>query len=241
MRSAPTLLTQTRKGTSGASTEFLTIMSKIMKNWELPQAVLRKYVLPTFKRIFLVSLGSIVLTLALTVAAFATSYSQGEKIDLEVHNARLSTVLPLLEQKGKIRLMYGEEVDQLDKAVTLAVNDTPVLDVLEHVLRNTDLEFVALDGDLVVIKKWSIGKQAPVRGMVRNAAGDPLSGVSVVLKGTSVGGSTDDRGQFTIEAPADGTLVFTYIGYLALEVSVNGQSTLDITLQADEQELGEVV
>src|SRR5690606_12367395 len=160
---------------------------------------------------------------------------------LEVRDARLSTVLPLLEQKGKIRLMYGEEVDQLDQAITLAVSDTPVLEVLEHVLRNTDLEFVTLDGDLVVIKKRGTGQPTPVRGTVRNAEGSPLSGVSVAVKGTSTGGSTDDEGRFTIEAPANGVLVFTYIGYTAQEVTLNGQSTLDITLQADEQELGEVV
>src|SRR5690606_15688564 len=90
-------------------------------------------------------------------------------------------------------------------------------------------------------KKRRTGQPAMVRGTVRNAEGDPLSGVSVVLKGTAVGGSTDDQGQFTIEAPADGVLVFTYIGYTALEVALNGESTLEVTLQADEQELGEVV
>lgn len=212
-----------------------------MKNWELPKAVHSKYVLDDFKRILLVSLGSIVLTLALSAAVFAKGYSQGENIDLDVRDTRISSVLPMLEQKGKIRLMYGEDIAQLNNVVSLAVNDMPVLDVLEQILRNTDLEYVALEDDLVVIKKKDSGQPAPVRGTVRGADGTPLSGVSVSVKGTPGGGSTDDNGQFTIDAPADGTLVFSYIGYRSLEIPVNGQSSFEITLQADEQELGEVV
>lgn len=181
------------------------------------------------------------LTLAVTIAAFAKGYSQGEKIDLAVRNVRLSTVLPLLEQKGKIRLMYGEDIDQLDQPITIKVNDMPVLDVLETILRNTDLEFVALNADLVVIKKRNAGQQVHVRGTVRNAAGVPLSGVSIALQGTPSGGSTNEQGQFAIDAPTDGVLVFTYLGYTTLEVSIDGKTTLDVVLHADEQELGEVV
>ncbi len=212
-----------------------------MKNWELPQAILRKYILLGLKCFFLASLASIMLTLALTVAVFANSYPQNEKIDLEVNNARLSAVLSLLEQKGKIRIMYGEDVEKIEQTITLSVNDTPVLEVLEHVLRNTDLEFVRLEGDLVVINKRRTGQPATVRGTVRNTEGTPLSSVSVVLKGTTEGSSTDEKGQFNIEASAGGVLVFTYIGHTALEVPLNGQTVLDVTLQAARQELGEVV
>lgn len=80
-----------------------------------------------------------------------------------------------------------------------------------------------------------------VSGTVSDATG-PLPGASVVVKGTTTGAQTDFDGNYTLaDVPADGTLVFSYIGYATQEVPVNGQSTIDVTLSEDAQALDEVV
>jgi TonB-linked SusC/RagA family outer membrane protein len=69
----------------------------------------------------------------------------------------------------------------------------------------------------------------------------PLIGVSIVLKGTQTGTSTDVDGRYAIEAPVDGILQFNYIGFQTIEVPVNGQSEISVTLQTDEQLLEDVI
>lgn len=213
-----------------------------MKKRELPKAVLWNCLMSLiFNRIFLISIGSTTLTLLFTVAVFAKGYPQGEKIDLSVRNAELSVVLPMLEQKGKIRFIYGEDVNKSTKRITIEVRDVPVLDVLESVLRNTNLDFVISENDLIIIKKRQLNQPRQIRGTVRNASGDPLNGVSVAVEGTSIGSATNEQGAFVIDAPADGVLLFTYIGYITQKIAVDDQNELTVVLQTDEQELGEVV
>ncbi|MDP9080289.1 MAG: TonB-dependent receptor [Bacteroidota bacterium] len=82
-----------------------------------------------------------------------------------------------------------------------------------------------------------------VTGRVTDEKGLALPGVSVSLKGTSVGGVTDVTGNFSINVPdaASGVLVFTYVGYLTQEVSLAGRTTVNISLKEDSRSLNEVV
>ncbi|WP_223170154.1 SusC/RagA family TonB-linked outer membrane protein [Maribacter aquimaris] len=69
----------------------------------------------------------------------------------------------------------------------------------------------------------------------------PLPGVSIVLKGTAIGETTDFDGNYSIEAPATGTLMFSYIGFEPKELAVNGKTTLNVTMAIGEHALDEVV
>ncbi|RKN79333.1 SusC/RagA family TonB-linked outer membrane protein [Ulvibacterium marinum] len=81
-----------------------------------------------------------------------------------------------------------------------------------------------------------------VSGTISDNTGNLLPGASIIVKGTTIGTQTDFDGNFTLaDVPTDATLVISYIGYTTQEVPVNGQSTLNITLQEDTQALDEVV
>ncbi|MDR0712280.1 MAG: TonB-dependent receptor [Prevotellaceae bacterium] len=80
-----------------------------------------------------------------------------------------------------------------------------------------------------------------VSGTVRGNDGDPLVGVSVVLKGSTKGAITDAGGSYTIQAPADGTLVFSFLGMAEKEEPINGRGRIDVTLSESDKELDEVV
>ncbi|MGB6152828.1 MAG: TonB-dependent receptor [Pricia sp.] len=93
---------------------------------------------------------------------------------------------------------------------------------------------------------WSIMSlygqdNSTVTGTVSDAQG-PLPGASVVIKGSTTGTQTDFDGNYTLDGvPSDATLEISYIGYAAQEVPVDGQTTIDITLEEDTQALDEVV
>ena len=74
-----------------------------------------------------------------------------------------------------------------------------------------------------------------------DVTGEPLIGVNVAVKGTTIGIITDIDGNYTLEVPSKSTIVFSYIGYQAQEVPVGNQSTINVTLKEDAQKLEEVV
>ncbi|MGD1893540.1 MAG: SusC/RagA family TonB-linked outer membrane protein [Cyclobacteriaceae bacterium] len=80
-----------------------------------------------------------------------------------------------------------------------------------------------------------------VSGIVTDEVNEPLPGVNIIVKGTATGTVTNAEGSYRLNAPEDGTLVFSFIGYQNLEVPVNGQSTISVTMLLDEETLDEVV
>jgi TonB-linked SusC/RagA family outer membrane protein len=73
----------------------------------------------------------------------------------------------------------------------------------------------------------------PVKGRIVSADGEGIPGVTVVVKGTSTGTVTDSSGNYSISAPADAVLVYSYLGYVSQEVPVGSQSEMNITLASD--------
>ena len=78
-------------------------------------------------------------------------------------------------------------------------------------------------------------------GKVTDANGAPLPGVSVLVRGTSQGATTDADGTYQVAAPANARVGFSYIGFLSQEVAIGNQTTLNVTLREDTRQLEEVV
>ncbi|WP_243745654.1 SusC/RagA family TonB-linked outer membrane protein [Segetibacter sp. 3557_3] len=80
-----------------------------------------------------------------------------------------------------------------------------------------------------------------IKGKVTSGTGESLAGVSVEVKGTTVGASTDVNGNFTVTADESATLVFSYVGYGSQEVLVNNRSTINVTMSTSSGQLEQVV
>lgn len=90
--------------------------------------------------------------------------------------------------------------------------------------------------------QFAFAQNKTVTGKVSDAAGQPVIGAGVVVKGTVLGTTSDIDGKFSLDVPQDAILVFTSIGYKSQEVAVGGKSTLDVVLEDDSQLLeGSVV
>lgn len=94
---------------------------------------------------------------------------------------------------------------------------------------------------LVFIQATGYGQTKSVSGSVTEDSGVALPGVTIVIKGTAQGTVTNAEGEFQLDVEETGTLVFSFIGYVAQEVPVAGQSTINIVLQQDFQSIDEVV
>jgi TonB-linked SusC/RagA family outer membrane protein len=90
--------------------------------------------------------------------------------------------------------------------------------------------------------KGLYAQQKTITGKVTSPSGELLTGVSIKIKGTSTGVSTDVNGKYTLTLPnGSGTLVFTYLGFLTQEIALGNESTLDVVLREDNQQLSEVI
>ncbi|HCV15896.1 MAG TPA: SusC/RagA family TonB-linked outer membrane protein, partial [Rikenellaceae bacterium] len=95
---------------------------------------------------------------------------------------------------------------------------------------------------LVLAVGISSAQNIQVTGTVTDAnTGEPVMFASVMLKGTVVGAATDEGGKYTISAPANGILVFSFIGYTTVEVPVNGRTTVNVTMKSDAVYLEDVL
>lgn len=83
--------------------------------------------------------------------------------------------------------------------------------------------------------------QNVVSGTIKGDDGEPLPGVAVLEKGTTNGTITDIDGNYSIDVPSNATLVVSFVGFNSQEIAVNGQASIDVTMELDIQQLEEVV
>ena len=171
---------------------------------------------------------------ALCLKVSANGYSQNNKISLDVKNMEFRKVLSLLQKKGKIHLLYSNEMLPADKEISLSVKDEGVLDVLQKILTHTGLKYKVLNDELVVIApEGAETTEIKVKGRILDEQGRPLAGVSVQVEGAKGGVTTNANGEYEIDLPENGKLIFSYIGYIRQTIQPGNKRNVDIVLRLD--------
>lgn len=169
----------------------------------------------------------------------ATGWSQ-ERITLKMNAAEIKKILFAIEKKSDYRFLFTEDAVKGKPRVSVDVVDATVSEVLDKILANTGIAYKILGTNLVVLKEGGTAtviaeQEVRVTGKVTSSTGEPLAGVSVLVKGTRTGTTTDANGNFSITVPDDAVLVFTSVGYEATEIAVAGKSTIAVTLTVSEK------
>lgn len=186
------------------------------------------------------------LTCLLMMASFlqvsAKGYSQG-KISATFKNDRVARIFHYLEKKSDYVFYYNNSEMEGLPGLNFSVKNATVNQVLDSIAKKLSLRYNILDKNLVVVRtEGSRLALLDVQGKVTDAKGNALVGVTVKVKGTSTGTVTDANGTFSLPGiPDDATLEVSYVGYDTKEVAVNGQTTINIILNASSTGLNEVV
>lgn len=109
------------------------------------------------------------------------------------------------------------------------------------VISGEPLIAATLPGDGSILPSVAQQGDYTLTGSVLDEFGGPVVGANVVIKGTTMGVVTDIDGKFSIQVPANAVLVISYIGYNSMEIPVNGQKSLNVTMKEDAEALDEVV
>lgn len=202
------------------------------------------------------SLACFIVCLMCFTAVANNSYGQKfleQQVSLKFNNQKLTDALDKLSANNKVKFAYADNLLKPTFRVNLNVSNKSIKEVLDEVLTPFNLGYKIIDDVIVISERaeaaTTIGagqtavQAVKVTGTVVDDTNAPLPGVSVKLKGTNVGTVTDVNGKFVIDLPAaDGTLVFSFIGFTQKEVPLNGQTTgINVQLLPAENSLNEVV
>lgn len=168
-------------------------------------------------------------------------YSQIATLSIDLKSVTVSEVLRKIEKESGLYFVYNSKQVDIDRVVSVNVNNESLSKVLSDLFKGTAVKYEVGAKHIILT---SVSKQDlhKVTGVVRDAAGEPIIGANVVLKGNeAVGTITDLEGRFSLEVPKEGLLSISFIGYLSKEISLKGKVNLEITLLEDTKTLDEVI
>ena len=189
----------------------------------------------------------ILLTVALLHVS-ATGLSQN--VTISVKNAPVEKVFRAIQEQTGMGFLYAKDLVKDAGKVTMDVKNIPVSEALRKCFTDQPLAFNIQNNTIVITKKpedefTKVINQytlANIRGSVIDQDGNPLADVSVTIKGSKTGTTTDANGEFLL-AGIDGnsTLVFSIIGYASETVSLKGKNNIKVSLSRIIKQQNEVI
>ncbi|MHA4738798.1 SusC/RagA family TonB-linked outer membrane protein [Dyadobacter sp. MSC1_007] len=178
------------------------------------------------------------------------------KISLYLKDATLQKAFISIEKKSDFKFVTSIERIDKKKKVSVSLENKTVKEALETILAGTGLGYTQINNNIIINNKpvsraavetpavpvTSKALAREVTGTVKDAKGDGIPGTNILIKGTTIGTSTNVEGKFSISVPDDNAiLIISSIGYASKEVPVGGRSSIDIVLDDDVKQLGEVI
>ena len=175
--------------------------------------------------------------------------AQGHDLKLSYSRTTLKTVADAITQQVGIVFSYEIALADYPMENLYVTEQGAALDaILKTVFTPRGIDYRVVDKVVVLTRSAHPAQtvkaapaKAQVTGVVRDAAGNPMIGVTVTIKGTLVGVSTGVDGSYTIPADKDAMLLFSYIGYRNQEELVGQRTQIDVTMQEDQLMMDEVV
>ncbi|WP_158798181.1 SusC/RagA family TonB-linked outer membrane protein [Pedobacter sp. L105] len=201
-----------------------------------------------------VTLSQLAIALAITGVSYASDTTAqnvvlDRYINLSVKSTSLESVLKKVSSMTSLKFVYSKNFIDANQLITIDAEKESLRTVLNSILTKHNIHYEVINGDVVLdmlptppSTREEAEQQIVVSGTVTSNTGDPLPGVSVFVKGTKLGTTTDGGGKYALKVPdANGTLVFAYIGYTSKEIPIASKTVLNAVLVEDAAQLGEVV
>jgi TonB-linked SusC/RagA family outer membrane protein len=221
----------------------------------------------TEKKIFYlmkITLTPLLFVCLLTTLSFAeNSFGQErlqEKITLNLKNADLKAVLKNIERKTNVVFSYQKGVLSAEEKLSVDITNETIESVLQHILLPRKINYQVIKANKIVLTRRVLGNvpeesepksvsitpdmksEQIIMGTVTDESGAALPGVSILVKGTVRGTTTDAAGKYRLVLSDNNeVLVFSFVGYLSQEIKIGTQTTLNISLKPDTKALEEVV
>ena len=169
-------------------------------------------------------------------------YSQSTKLTMEFRNISVVDALRAIEDQSEYYFVYNKDAIDLDRKIDLTVKDQVITEILDKLFKGTEVTYKVTDRHIILSTLQAQQTARTVTGRVTDSSGQPLPGVSVLIKGTTQGTITDFDGKYTLaNVPSDAILQFSFVGMKTQEIKVEGKTALNIKLLEETIGIEEVV
>lgn len=174
-------------------------------------------------------------------------------ISFSLQNTEIQHVLNQIEKIAEVKFIYSPTMIHADRKISLTIQNQKISDVLLRLLSPLSITYKSFGNQIILSTNEKVGSVLtpillpnppvlePVNGKVNDSKGQALPGVSIVVKGTKRGTTTDANGEYKINAEKGETLVFSFIGFKSAEFSIGESKAINIILAEENAQLGEVV
>ncbi|AWW32131.1 SusC/RagA family TonB-linked outer membrane protein [Echinicola strongylocentroti] len=169
-----------------------------------------------------------------------------QTVSIDVSEKSLLEIFDTIESKSDYVFAFdNKNHDFRAVRLTLKFDQALIDDVLRSIEQKTAFEFNRIN-KVISVRKKRVDQpylERDLKGLVKDALGETLPGVNVMVKGTTMGTVTDIDGEFSISIPDEEEiiLVFTFVGFGSQEIAVSDQSFLEVVMEDDVQGLNEIV
>src|SRR5665648_17047 len=175
----------------------------------------------------------------------ANSYAQKTKLDINMANSSIRDLFGYIEENSEFIFLYRNEDFNLSKKVEINLKDASINQILDEALKGENVSYDVYERQIVIRKASDAPnsqQQKKLSGTVKDSNGIPVPGVTVLIKGTTIGALTDTDGQFNLSVTGDAkTLVFSFVGMKTIEVGINETTQFNIVMEEETVGLDEVV
>lgn len=204
------------------------------------------------RKLLLVMRIMILLLLVGVLQVKGSVYSQNTYLNLNLKDVTLQALFDDIQNQSEFKFLINSSDLDLTRKVSVEYQHTKVDEVLNKVLEGTGCSFKIYKEQIVIFPetdnpksnselKDSDQQKKKITGKVVDTQGEPLPGVSVLLKGTTIGAPTDDNGFFSLEVDKlEGVLQVSFVGMKSQVIEIEGHTSFDIVLEEEESYLDEV-
>ena len=185
-------------------------------------------------------LMTIVMALTVSLSAMA------QALQLKLSNVTVKQAMTELKQNSGYSFVY-EAGDMLTEKI-ISIDAHSLDEAIDQIVKGQNVSYEISGKNIIIRKNGTSGSNAAassdnrkVKGVIRDMSGEPIIGATVKVKGGTQGVVTDFDGNFEISVADNAVLDISYIGYDNQTVSVNGRSSINITMKENVQSLDELV
>nr|WP_046405653.1 SusC/RagA family TonB-linked outer membrane protein [Odoribacter sp. N15.MGS-14] len=170
-----------------------------------------------------------------------------QQLSIRMENATFKEIAREIEKQTGLTFLYSDMKVSNLKKISLDLQKTDVAAVLDKCLQGTDLSFKIVENTVVIIPAETVSvfpqRKMTVKGIVVGEDGTPLPGVTIVIKGTQIGTSSDVQGKFSLDMTdtKDVILVFSFVGMEKKEIPVTDEKELKVVMAESSETIQEVI
>ena len=185
------------------------------------------------------------------------TYSQKSNISMNMKDATIASVFEEIEKTTDFNILYKNSTLDINKRISVNVDKVKIDELMGIVLKKTNVSFEIRKKLIVLVENGKTlnsgtspassnppkvpDQTMTVTGTVTDQDNIPLGGVSIVIKGSTKGVSTNFDGEYEIEASEGDILVFSYIGFSSREISVKQADVINVAMMQSSMDLNEVI